>query len=393
LIGGLFLSSKILIRYGEIALKGKNRRFFETALLQNLKKSVRDLPVTVNRIQGRYMATAPEEFQSAAMDRLGKVFGIVSLSLVTPAALEMESIKTAAVQLAQTLPEQLNTFKVETRRPNKSFPLTSPEINQEVGAYLLQQLPHLKVDVHRPAFQLFIEISTGEVFLYHDSIRGPGGLPLGVTGKSMLLLSGGIDSPVAGWLAMKRGLTIEALHFHSFPFTSRRSQEKAVDLCRAIARYGDPIMLHMVGLADIQKEIRQKCPEELGIIMLRRIMIRIAERLSEQRGLKALVTGESLGQVASQTLESMEVISAVTRMLILRPLLTMDKHEIITRAIEIDTYTVSIRPFEDCCTLFVPRHPVTRPATQRVEEAEAALDLDRLCQTALESLETEVIER
>lgn len=386
------MSAKILIRYGEIALKGKNRRYFETALMQNLKRAVRDLPVAVHRIQGRFMATAPEDVQSAAMGRLGKVFGIVSLSLVTPAALEMEAIKTAAVELTRTLPEHMNTFKIETRRPNKRFPLTSPEINRELGAHLLQQLPHLTVDVHRPAFQLFIEISTGDAYLYHDSIRGPGGLPLGVTGKSMLLLSGGIDSPVAGWMAMKRGLTVEALHFHSYPFTSTRSQEKAVDLCRAIARYGDPVILHMISLAAIQKEIRTKCPEELGIILLRRMMVRIAEIVSVSRGLKALVTGESLGQVASQTLESMDVISAVTRMLILRPLLTMDKHEIITRAIEIDTYPISIRPFEDCCTLFVPSHPVTRPTAPRVEKAEAALEIEKLCQEALESLETQVIE-
>ncbi len=386
------MSAKILIRYGEIALKGKNRRFFETAQLQNLRKAVGDLPVTVHRIQGRFMAKAPDEIQSIAMDRLSKVFGIISLSLVTSATLEIEAIKTAAVELTRTLPEHLNTFKIETRRPNKRFPLTSPEVNREVGAYILQQYPHLKVDVHRPNFQLFIEISTQEVFLYHDSIRGPGGLPVGVTGKSMLLLSGGIDSPVAGWMALKRGLNIEALHFHSYPFTSTRSQEKAVDLCRAITRYSSPITLHMISLATIQKEIHTKCPEELGIILLRRMMVRIAEKLSVQRNLKALVTGESLGQVASQTLESMDVISAVTRMLILRPLLTMDKHEIITRALEIDTYPISIRPFEDCCTLFVPSHPVTRPTARQVEEAEAALNIDQLCQETLKSLETQIIE-
>ena len=385
------MSEKILIRYGEIALKGKNRRYFETALMQNLKRAVRDLPVTVQRIQGRFMATAPENFQSAAMDRLGKVFGIVSISLVTPAALEMETIKTAAVKLTRTLPEQLNTFKIETRRPNKSFPLSSPEINRELGAHLLQQFPYLKVDVHQPAFQLFVEISTQEAYLYHDSMRGPGGLPLGVTGKSMLLLSGGIDSPVAGWMAMKRGLIVEALHFHSYPLTSTRSQEKAVDLCRAMARYSNPVALHMISLTAIQKEIRAKCPEELGIILLRRMMVRIAEKLSIRRGLKALVTGESLGQVASQTLESMEVISAVTRMLILRPLVTMDKHEIISRAKEIDTYSISIRPFEDCCTLFVPSHPVTRPTAGRVEAAEAVLNVEELCREALESLQTQII--
>lgn len=386
------MPAKVLIRYGEIALKGKNRRFFEQALLGNLRRAVRDLPGQVNRIQGRYMATLPEEARDAALDRLSKVFGIVSVSPVAPAALDLESIQAAAARLARSIPGEKSSFKVETKRPNKSFPLTSPEINREVGAHLLQQCPYLHVDVHNPAFTLFIEIGMEEAYLYHNSIPGPGGLPVGVTGKSMLLLSGGIDSPVAGWMAMKRGLSLETLHFHSFPFTSRHSQEKAVDLCRILTRYGGPIPLHMISVAAVQKEIRARCPEELGIILLRRAMVRIAELLSRRREIRAIATGENLGQVASQTLESMEVISDVTRMLILRPLLTMDKHEIIKVAEKIETYPVSIRPFEDCCTLFVPRHPVTRPAAARIEEAEEALDMDGLLHEALESLETQLIE-
>ncbi|MBS3943600.1 MAG: tRNA 4-thiouridine(8) synthase ThiI [Dethiobacter sp.] len=386
------MPARIMIRYGEIALKGKNRRFFENALLQNLKRAVKGLPVIINRTQGRFIASAPEDLQATALDHLSKVFGVVSLSLVTPATLDMEAIKTAAVALATQIAGGLNTFKVITRRPNKNFPLSSPEISRDVGAYLLEQNPGLKVDLHKPAFTIFIEIGAQEAFLYHKNVNGPGGLPVGVSGQALLLLSGGIDSPVAGWMAMKRGLSIGALHFHSYPFTSIRSQEKAIDLCRTINRFGGPMPLHMISLASIQKAIRTNCPEELGIILLRRMMIRLSDKLCRRSGIKALVTGESLGQVASQTLESMEVISAVTRMLILRPLLAMDKREIIDLAQAIETYPVSIRPYEDCCTLFVPRHPVTRPTLSRVNDAETALDIDRLLDESMDSLETRMIE-
>lgn len=385
------MAAKVLIRYGEIALKGKNRRFFEDSLLHNLKEAVKKLPVRLCRLHGRFLALAPEEDLDELLDRLGKVFGLVSFSIVKSTVLEMEAIKEAAANLVHTLPESLDTFKVEARRPNKNFPLTSPEINRTVGASLLQKFPHLRVDVHQPSFQLSIEISQEEAFLYHENIPGPGGLPVGVTGKSLLLLSGGIDSPVAGWMSMKRGLALEALHFHSFPFTSRRSVEKAIDLCRKLAGYGPAIRLHMVSLTTIQKEIRARCPEELGIILLRRMMIRIAEAICRRQEIKAMVTGESLGQVASQTLESMEVISEVTRMLILRPLLGMDKHEIVDRARAIDTYEISIRPYEDCCTLFVAKHPATRPALVRVTRAESALDIEALLDKALESMETELV--
>ncbi len=385
------MSSTILIRFGEIALKGKNRRYFENALLQNLKNAVQDMPAQIKRMHGRFTATCSENDTAAVVDRLSKVFGVTSLSQVSPAALELEAIKAKAVEVVRSLPEHMNTFKVETRRPNKNFPFTSPEVNRHVGAHLLQHCPGLKVDVHRPSFILFIEIGMQAAYLYHNSVQGPGGLPVGVTGKGMLLLSGGIDSPVAGWMAMKRGLSLEALHFHSFPFTSKRSQEKAIELCRRLSCYSGPVPLHMVNVAGIQKEIRARCPEELGIILLRRMMIRITEAVCRQRGIRAIVTGESLGQVASQTLESMEVISAVTRLLILRPLLALDKHEIVEKAEAIDTYPVSIRPFEDCCTLFVPRHPVTRPNLARVEQAEQNLEIDRLLQEARESMETQII--
>jgi thiamine biosynthesis protein ThiI len=344
------MQRKILIRYSEIALKGKNRHFFEQALSRNLKQAVKNTGTQIVRLHGRFLAVAPEGKTAAVMEKLQKVFGAVSLSEVFPASRDMAGIKETAAAVVASLPRNLNTFKVETKRADKSFPLTSPEVNNAIGAFLLGQFPHLKVDVHQPLFTLFIEIGPEEILLYHDSIAGPGGLPVGASGKGLLLLSGGIDSPVAGWLAMKRGLSIEALHFHSFPFTSLRSREKAADLCRMLARYGHAVPFNLLSLTEVQKEIRARCPEELAIILLRRMMMRAAEALSRKRGLQALITGESLGQVASQTLESLNVISAATRMLILRPLIGMDKVEIVNRARAIDTYEISIRPYEDCCT-------------------------------------------
>ncbi|HHX87718.1 MAG TPA: tRNA 4-thiouridine(8) synthase ThiI [Firmicutes bacterium] len=382
------MTTKILIRYGEIALKGKNRNFFEKALHRNLIRAVRGTGAKITRIHGRFLAEGPAGKQVEIVSRLNKVFGVISVSPIVTAQLDMKQIQAAALQLVKAIPKQMSTFKVEARRSNKQFPLTSPEINRQLGAFLLSSCPRLTVDVHHPDFQLYIEISHQEAFLYTDSLPAPGGLPVGVTGKALLLLSGGIDSPVAGWMAMKRGLSVEGLHFHSFPFTGRRSQEKVKDLCRALSVYGGNIVLHMVNVAGIQQQLKKSCPEAMGIILLRRMMIRIAEAVANNRHLQAIVTGESLGQVASQTLESLQVISSTTGMLILRPLLAMDKHEIITRAKEIETYNISIQPYEDCCTLFLPRHPLTRPRLEIIEEAEVSLDIPGLIEEALSKPET-----
>lgn len=387
------MSAVILVRYGEIALKGKNRGYFEKALFNNLKSALRGLEVRVIRMHGRFLVRGPAAEIEIITDRLSKVFGVVSVSSVQTTPLDLETIEEAAQELVKSCNLRGASFKVETRRSNKKFPLTSPELNRIIGAAILKKNPHLKVDLHNPSFRVFIEIGPQEAFLYHEHVPGPGGLPVGVTGRALLLLSGGIDSPVAGWMAMKRGLTLEAIHYHSYPFTSRRSREKVIDLCHRLALSGGQLHLHLVSVTEIQKEIHDRCPPELGIILLRRMMLRIAEKLSRHRRLQALVTGESLGQVASQTLESMAVISSVTPMLILRPLLGMDKHEIVARAEEIDTYEISIRPYEDCCTLFVPRRPATRPKMNKVTEAEAALDISGLTTAALNTVETVLIER
>ncbi len=386
------MPATFLIRYGEIALKGKNRSFFERTLFNNLKSALKGLDTRVFRMHGRFLVTGPAAEEEEITGRLSRVFGVVSVSIVTTAPLDLEAIKEKALELVESRPLPGDSFKVEARRSNKSFPLTSPELNRIIGAAILETHPRLKVDLHDPSFRVFIEVGSKEAYLYHDRVAGPGGLPVGVTGRALLLLSGGIDSPVAGWMAMKRGLSLEALHFHSYPFTGQRSREKVIDLCRNLSLSGGKIRLHLVSVTDIQKEIHTRCPSELGIILLRRMMMRIAEKLSHSRGLQALVTGESLGQVASQTLESMMVIDSVTSMLILRPLLGMDKHDIITLAEKTGTYEISIRPYEDCCTLFLPRHPATRPRKEKVVGAEAALDITGLTAAALDSVEAVLIE-
>lgn len=383
---------KFLIRYGEIALKGKNRRYFEKALFNNLKSTFKGLGTGVEMMHGRFLVTGPDSQEEEIARRLRRVFGVVSASSVTTSPLDPVEIEKRALELLEGSLSCVDSFKVEARRSNKNFSLTSPEINRSVGAAILDAHPRLKVDLHNPSFRIFIEIGAKEAYLYHDQITGPGGLPVGVTGRALLLLSGGIDSPVAGWMAMKRGLALEAIHFHSHPFTGQRSREKVIDLCQTLSLSGGKIPLHMVSVTGIQKEIHMHCPSELGIILLRRMMLRIAEKLSCSRSLQALVTGESLGQVASQTLESMIVIDSATSMLILRPLLGMDKHDIVNVAEKTGTYEISIRPYEDCCTLFLPRHPATRPKMDLVIKAEKNLDVNALTEKAVVSTETMFIE-
>ncbi len=385
------MKAKILVRYGEIALKGRNRSEFEQQLQNNLKNAVSELGGRVARLHGRLIVTGPEENCDKIIYRVSKTFGVVSVSKVRETDLDLEKIKFLAAEIANEISPDKLAFRVDTRRSNKNFPYDSQEINYSLGAYLQLVRPELVVNLRNPDFTISIEIGFDKVYLYLDRVAGPGGLPLGVTGRCLLLLSGGIDSPVAGWLAMKRGMTMEALHFHSFPFTSRRSQEKAVDLCRKLANYGNEIQMHLISVNSIQKEINENCPKDYSIILLRRMMYRLAEKLSRQHNLQAIVTGESLGQVASQTLESIEVVNRASEMLVLRPLVGMDKTEIINKGIEIDTYETSILPYEDCCTVFLPKNPVTRPRLDNVLRHETVLDIDRLVDEALATLETKTV--
>lgn len=383
----------LLIRYGEIALKGKNRPFFENKLLRNIKESLKGLePFQVSFRRGRYYVKIDEENLFPAQRRLQHVFGIVSISPVLTAKLEMEDICRQSLKLLQKNYKAGLTFKVNTRRANKKFPHTTPDINNIVGAYLLKSNLELKVDVHNPEFVVNIDIREKEAYLYSQTIPGPGGLPVGVTGKGLLLLSGGIDSPVAGWMALKRGIELEALHFHSPPFTGDNALSKVEDLCRLLAAYSSRITLHLAPFTEVQKEIRLKCPEPMLITLMRRIMLRVAENLAAQRSIPVIFTGESLGQVASQTLENLAAINEVVSLPVLRPLIGFDKEEIINIAQKINSYPISIRPFDDCCTLFVPRHPVTRPLLEELQKAEEKLALKELIAECVDNIETRHIE-
>lgn len=387
------MSLKLLVRYGEIALKGKNRGQFEQQLHRNLKAAVGDFSYSVERLHGRFIISGPEEHRDGALENLSRVFGVISISPIRETALDLEQIKITAASMAGKFYPGSKVFKIESRRANKKFPYPSPELNRLLGSYLQEQYPDLAVDLQRPNFTIAVEIGYNKAYLYVEKIAGPGGLPVGISGRSLLLLSGGIDSPVAGWLAMKRGLALEALHFHSYPFTSLHSQEKAGRLCQKLAHYYNKIPLHTINLASIQKELKTGCPEELGIILLRRIMLRLATIMSEKRNLQALVTGENLGQVASQTLESINVIAGATNMLILRPLVAMDKRDIIELAEKIDTYETSIEPHEDCCTIFLPKSPVTKPKKDVVERYEENLAMAEMLEDALSTLKTVIVKK
>ncbi len=389
-----------MIRYGEIGLKGKNRPAFERRLMDNINRALRKLGASrVLRVYGRILVESEAE-PARVLDILSKVFGIVGVSPALRLPLDeqaicegaLATIKDAAAHVLLPAGEAL-TFKVEARRSNKQFPRTSPELNGLIGGYLLDNFPGLQVDVHTPRIKVRVEIREKNAFVYADDIPGVGGLPVGVSGKALLLLSGGIDSPVAGWMAMKRGIEIEAVHFYSFPFTGEKSLEKVRDLCRILTGYTARVKVHVVHFTDIQKEIQKNCPEELRVTIMRRMMFRLAARIADMREALALVTGESVGQVASQTLESMRVINQVIDIPVLRPLVGMDKLEIVGRAQSIGTYETSILPYEDCCTLFLPKHPATRPRLEQALEAEQALDIESLLAGALEKTVVEDIQQ
>lgn len=387
-----------LIRYGEIGLKGKNRPQFERRLMENMRRALSKTGSSrVERVYGRLVVESDAE-PAQVLDRLSKVFGIVGVSPALRLPLDMQAVSDGALQtlkdaaaLVQLPPGAPLTFKVEARRSNKMFPLTSPEINGQIGGYLLENCPGLQVDVHKPIIKVNVEIREKNAFVYAADVPGVGGLPVGAGGKALLLLSGGIDSPVAGWMAMKRGIEIEAIHFYSFPFTGEKSLEKVRDLCRILANYTARIKLHVVHFTDIQKEIQKSCPEELRVTLMRRMMFRLSGRIAGRQGALALVTGESVGQVASQTLESMQVINHVINIPVLRPLVGMDKVEIITRAQAIGTFATSVLPYEDCCTLFLPKHPATRPRLEQAEQAEEALEMEVLLAGALDRTIVEII--
>lgn len=380
----------ILIRYGELALKGKNYARFLKKLFLNIKEIVKlttgEIP-KLSKERGRIFLHLNGESPEKYYDSLKKVFGVISFSPVRKTILDIEEIKKIALEEIKSLPNDFYTFKVISKRSNKSFPLKSPAIMQEVGAFLLKNTNNLKVDVHNPQVEVYVEIRQDAAYIYSQKIKGTGGLPLGTGGKALLLLSGGIDSPVAGWLTMKRGVVIEAIHFHSYPYTSERAKEKVLDLARKLSEFSGEINVHIVSFTRIQKEISENCFESLWITIMRRFMFRIAEKIAESRGALALVTGESIGQVASQTLDSMYAINHVINTPVIRPLITMDKEEIMERAKHIGTYDTSIQPYEDCCTVFLPKEPKTKPSLSSCLKSEKYLQVDELVEDALKNTE------
>lgn len=382
----------ILIRYGELALKGKNRDQFEETLVRSVKSVLRSFfKVKVRRNYGRMYVELHGEDAYEVMERLKRVFGISSFSPTIQVDPDIETIKEKALEMIRQMNPEPRTFRVVTRRADKRYPIPSMEVNRMVGTHILRAIPAIKVDVHQPDTVVNIEIRTEGTFISCETIPGPGGLPVGASGKVMLLLSGGIDSPVAGWMMLKRGVTLEAIHFHSYPFTSERALQKVRDLAQKLTRWGGTVRLHVVPFTEIQTAIREKCPEDYLITIMRRFMMRVSERVAANANAKALSTGESLGQVASQTLESMETINKVVSIPILRPLIGMDKTEITDISRKIDTYELSILPYEDCCTVFTPKNPVTRPKPYLAERFEEALDVEALVEDAVNRTEIEEI--
>ncbi|MBC2346265.1 tRNA 4-thiouridine(8) synthase ThiI [Listeria welshimeri] len=380
---------RILIRYGELSTKGKNRKQFVTRLAHNVKRAMKDLPeVRIHGERDRMYIILNGEDHKLAEERLKPIFGIQSFSPAVRVNLELDEVKKAALGLVQDIHEQNGTFKVAARRSHREFPLDSNEINQEIGAYVLQNIEDLSVNVKNPDVKLTIDVRKEGVFLSCRTIIGAAGLPVGSSGRAMLMLSGGIDSPVAGYLAQKRGVEIEAVHFHSPPYTSEQAKQKAVDLAAKLAKYGGEVKMHIVPFTEIQEMIKQQIPESVIMTVTRRMMLKITDELRRKRNGLAIVNGESLGQVASQTLESMLAINAVTTTPIIRPVVSMDKNEIIQIAQKIDTYNLSVQPFEDCCTIFTPPSPKTKPKLDKIERYESFTDFDSLITKALDNIET-----
>ena len=390
--------TSFLIKYAEIAIKGKNRYMFEDALVRQIK-------IALNKCEGKYEISKASgriyvEYLSdydfdETVGALTKVFGITGVCPVVH--VEDKGFEQLASDVTsfidEVYPDKNKTFKVNSRRARKNYPLESMEINAKLGEVLLNAFPELSVDVHNPEIMLNVEIRE-KIYIYSEVIKGPGGMPIGTNGKAMLLLSGGIDSPVAGYMISKRGVRIDAVYFHAPPYTSERAKQKVVDLAKKIAKYTGPIYLHVVNFTDIQLYIYDKCPHDELTIIMRRYMMRIAEHIAKETECLSLITGESIGQVASQTMQSLVATNEVCTLPVFRPLIGFDKQEIIEISEKIDTYETSILPYEDCCTIFVAKHPVTKPNLNIIRRDEGNLSekIDELYKTAIETKELIIID-
>lgn len=395
--------NSIIVKYGEIGIKGKNRYIFENKLIKNIKNMLKPIDkFNVYKEYGRVYVDLGDYEYDEICEEVKKVFGVVG---VCPAVKVLrnneEDVEAAYTQLKETalvvLEEKIangaKSFKVESRRGDKSFRLTSQDMSIDIGGYLLSKVgDKIKVDINKPEVKIKCELRESNVVVYSDTVAGYGGLPIGTNGKAMSLLSGGIDSPVATWMVAKRGMEVEAIHFHTYPFTSEKSQEKVKDLARILAKYVGKVRLHKINLLEIQKAVGLNCRDEEMTIISRRFMMRIAERVGIQRNCDALITGESIGQVASQTIQGLTCTNASVSLPVFRPLIAMDKTEIIDIAKKIDTFETSIIPEEDCCSVFAPKKPVTKPRLEKIEDSEKALDVEQLIQDAIDNMEVEVIE-
>ena len=380
-----------IVRCGEVALKGMNKPYFEKVLLERVRKAIECFDDAEARwIEGlmfvRVPASVPEDDVIAKCVR---VFGVASVSPAVEAPKDIDEIGRLAAEMMQQIiaEEDVHTFKVKGKRADKSFAVESPEIGRIVGAIILKRCKVLNVNVHNPDVTITVDVRREAAYIFRDKIKGFGGLPLGTNGKGLILMSGGIDSPVAAFMMAKRGMNIEAVHFHSYPYTSQRAQKKVEDLVKVLAGYMGTVRMHVINLLPIQEQIVQNCPEDETTLLVRRFMMRIAEQIALKNHDMMLITGEDLGQVASQTAEALVVTDSVVSMPVMRPLIAMDKVDIMDKAREIGTYDISIQPYEDCCTVFLPKHPVTKPKLERIEKSESALDVKALVDAAVASEE------
>jgi thiamine biosynthesis protein ThiI len=385
----------ILLKHGEMVLKGLNRRGFEEKLMGNAKRRLKKYGSF--KIYTRQSTTYIEpqndhcDFEGA-WEAMGKLFGVVGLSRAKSCDKDADAIVSCAKEYLGDKLRGAKSFKVESKRADKTFPMTSIQLSQYVGGELHDAFPHLIVDVHEPELTVHVEVRDYAAFVHADPEEGAGGLPIGVGGRALSLLSGGIDSPVASWMIAKRGVIVDMIHFYSYPYTSPEAKEKVLDLARILVPYTGKTCVHVVPFTKIQEELRRSCPEDLFTILMRRFMMRIACRVAEKNEIQAIVTGESVGQVASQTLEAMACTNAVCTVPVLRPVVGMDKEEIVRISRRIGTYDTSILPYEDCCTVFTPKHPKTRPHLDELVEAEKALDVEALVREAVDGIERVMLE-
>ena len=384
----------LLVRYGELTLKGTNRKMFINQLKDNVKRAL--IPLSGYHVKGKrdrmYIELSPEADINEIIQRLSKVYGIKSISPVIKIDKNEEKINQSAIQLSQDF-EKGSTFKVDVKRVDKSFRLDTYELQRQVGGAILKENNNITVNVKNPDYEIKIEVRMDAIYIYEKVIAGAGGLPVGTGGKTLLMLSGGIDSPVAGIEVMKRGVTVEAIHFHSPPFTSEKAKDKVIELTRILAERVGPIKLHLVPFTEIQKQINKFVHPRYTMTSTRRMMMRISDKVVHQINANAIVNGENLGQVASQTLKSMYAINHVTATPVLRPLLTLDKEDIIKKAKELGTFETSIQPYEDCCTIFTPKNPVTEPDFDKVVKYESVFNFDEMIENAVENIETLTIDQ